>query len=201
MNWQLITALFVFAAVAAFTPGPNNTMLLASGLNHGFRRTIPHVLGVSLGFTLMVIVAGLGLGAVFQSYPLLYAVLKYAGAAYLLWLAFLIARSGPMGDSETNEHGKPLTFIEAALFQWVNVKGLVVAISAVTAYAAIAPYPYSIALQALIFFAVTLAATAVWVMFGVSLRQFLTAPRVVRGFNVCMAIALVASLYPVFAEP
>src|SRR5690349_8995485 len=94
MSQQLVVAFIVFASVAAFTPGPNNTMLLASGLNFGFRRTIPHMLGVGFGVGIVVLVAGFGLGVIFQAYPLLYTALKYAGAAYLLYLAWLIATAG-----------------------------------------------------------------------------------------------------------
>ncbi len=188
----------LFAVAAAFTPGPNNTMLLASGLNFGFRRTIPHVLGIVVGCGIVMLVAGFGLGAVFATYPLVYTILKYVGAAYLLYLAYRIVIAGGVEGTDEKK-GKPLSFIGAALFQWVNVKGLVAAISGVTIYSAIAPYPYNVLLLALIFGLVTLAATTAWALFGVGLRRVLSTPRAVRVFNAIMAALLVASLYPVLA--
>lgn len=199
MSQQLTIGFIVFAVVAAFTPGPNNTMLLASGLNFGFRRTIPHVLGVAIGFGIVVLVAGFGLGAVFQAYPLLYAVLKYAGAAYLVYLAWLIATSGAV-STKGEQRGKPLSFIGAVLFQWVNVKGLVAAISSVAIYSAVAPYPYNVILLGVIFGVVGFFSAATWAMFGVGLSSLLSTPRAVRIFNVTMALLLVASLYPVLVE-
>lgn len=199
MSQQLTIAFVVFAVVAAFTPGPNNTMLLASGLNFGFRRTIPHVLGVAFGFGIVVLVAGFGLGAIFQAYPLLYAALKYGGAAYLLYLAWLIATSGAV--SAKGEHrGKPLTFFGAALFQWVNVKGLVAAISSVAIYSAVAPYPWNMILLGAVFGFVGFLSAVTWALFGVGLSRVLSTPRAVRIFNVTMALLLVASLYPVLVD-
>jgi threonine/homoserine/homoserine lactone efflux protein len=199
MSQQLTIAYIVFASVAAFTPGPNNTMLLASGLNFGFRRTIPHVLGVGFGIGIVVLVAGFGLGAIFRAYPLLYAVLKYAGAAYLLYLAWLIATSGAVSAGGARR-GKPLSFFGAALFQWVNVKGLVAAISSVAIYSAIAPYPYNMIALGMIFSVVGFLSAATWALFGVGLSRVLSTPRAVRIFNVTMALLLVASLYPVLFE-
>ena len=196
---QLVVAYVVFASVAAFTPGANNTMLLASGLNFGFRRTIPHVLGVGFGIGIVVLVAGFGLGAIFHTYPLLYAVLKYLGAAYLLYLAYLIATSGAV-SAGGERRGKPLSFFGAALFQWVNVKGLVAAISSVAIYSAIAPYPYNMIMLGTIFSIVGFLSAATWAMFGVGLSRVLSTPRAVRIFNVTMALLLVASLYPVLFE-
>ena len=117
---HLLWAFLVFAVVMFFTPGPNNIMLLASGLNFGFRRTIPHMAGVTFGFAFMIAVTGLGLGAVFTSIPMLQTILKYAGATYLVYLAVAIGLSGPPDPGEV-ERRKPMTFLGAALFQWVNV--------------------------------------------------------------------------------
>lgn len=199
MSQQLTIAYVLFASVAAFTPGPNNTMLLASGLNFGFRRTIPHVLGVAFGVGILVLVAGFGLGAVVHAYPMLYAALKYGGAAYLLYLAYLIATSGAI-SSGGERRGKPLSFVGAALFQWINVKGLVAAVSSVAIYSAIAPYPYNVIALGTIFGFVGFLSAATWAMFGVGLSRVLSTPRAVRIFNVVMALLLVASLYPVLVE-
>lgn len=198
MSLELLSAFIVFAAVMLFTPGPNNVMLMASGVNFGFLRTLPHMLGVSLGFALMVFLVGIGLGSLFQIYPLLYEVLKYASAAYLLYLAWMIATAAPRA-SDTGK-GRPLTFLEGALFQWINAKGWVIAIGAVTTYAALTRFPFNvIVLSALFAFLGTLSA-ATWALCGSGLSRFLRSPRALRVFNVSMALLLVVSLYPVLAE-
>ena len=200
ISQQLAIAFVVFAAAALFTPGPNNIMLMASGLNYGFRRTLPHVAGVTIGFSFLVGVIGLGLGAVFAAYPLLHTVLKYAGAAYLIYLAIMIAISGP-ADTGPGGEGKPMTFLGAAMFQWVNVKGWVIAVGAITAYAAIAAYPLNIAALSILLFLIGLGSSITWVLLGSSLQAVVKSPRAVRIFNVIMALLLLASLYPVLKEP
>lgn len=199
MSQQLTIAFVLFAAATCFTPGPNNTMLLASGLNFGFRRTLPHVLGVTFGFGLLVAIMGLGVGAVFAAWPTLYTVLKYVGAAYLLYLAWAIAMSGGI-DEDGARRGRPLGFLGGAVFQWVNVKGLIMAVGAVTTYSAIAPYPYNILALSLIFTAVGFLSSTSWTLFGTALQGLLSTPRAVRIFNITMALLLVASLYPVLFE-
>ena len=200
MSWHLYAAFVVFVIVAFYTPGPNNTMLMTSGLNFGFRRTLPHILGVNFGFAFLAIVVGFGLGAVFQAYPWLYTALKYAGAAYLLYLAWRIATSGPT-EPGGEARGKPLTFLGGALFQWVNVKGWVIAVSAITAYAGIAPYPANVGLQGVTYLAIGMGSSSTWALFGTALRPLISSPRAIRVFNAIMALALVATLYPVLAEP
>lgn len=199
ISQQILLAFIVFAIVGLYTPGPNNVMLLASGLNHGLRRTLPHVAGVSFGFAFLVAVVGFGLGAVFDAYPVLQAVLKYAGAAYLVYLAVAIARSGPV-QTDGGGGRKPLTFWEAALFQWINVKGWIIAIGTVTAYAALASYPWNIITMALLLLAMGLSSSVAWTLFGASLQALVRSPRAVRIFNWTMAGLLLASLYPVLAE-
>ena len=200
ISHQLVIAFIAFAAAALFTPGPNNIMLMASGLNYGFRRTIPHVAGVTIGFSFLVVVIGLGLGALFAAYPVLHTILKYAGAAYLVYLAIQIALSGP-ADTSAKGEGRPMTFLGAALFQWVNVKGWVIAVGAVTAYAAIAAYPLNIATLSVLLFSVGVCSSVTWVVLGTSLQALVKSPRAVRIFNVVMAVLLLASLYPVLKEP
>jgi threonine/homoserine/homoserine lactone efflux protein len=146
MSQQLLFAFVVFAAVMFFTPGPNNIMVLSSGLTYGFRRTVPHIAGITFGFAFMVGAVGLGLGTVFIAYPVLQTILKYAGAAYLIYLAVIIAMSGPPKPDE-DDGGGPMTFWGAAMFQWVNAKGWVMVIGTITAYAAIARFPWNIAIQ------------------------------------------------------
>lgn len=199
MSQQLFYAFLVFATVMFFTPGPNNIMLLASGLNFGFRRTLPHMAGVTFGFAFMIGVTGLGLGAVFASLPILQTILKYGGAAYLVYLAIAIALSGPPDPGEA-EQRRPMTFLGAALFQWVNVKGWVMAIGTITAYAAIAIYPWNIMLQVALSLLIGGVSCVTWALAGTSLQTLIKSPGAVRAFNVVMAVLLLASLYPVLVE-
>jgi threonine/homoserine/homoserine lactone efflux protein len=199
MSHQLILAFVVFAVVMFFTPGPNNVMLLASGLNFGFRRTLPHIAGVTFGFAFMVGAVGIGLGTVFMAYPVLQTILKYAGAAYLIYLAVVIAMSEPVAPDQDNRRG-PMTFWGAAMFQWVNAKGWVMVIGTITAYAAIAAYPWNITIQVTLSLVLGALSCTAWALFGSSLRPVLTSRRVVRTFNIIMAVLLLASLYPVFMD-
>jgi threonine/homoserine/homoserine lactone efflux protein len=198
MSWELFFALVVFATVTLFTPGPNNVMLMTSGVNFGFSRTQAHLWGVSLGFALMVLIVGVGLGAIFTTAPLVYTILKYVSAAYLLYLAWKIATSGSV--EEEKGRGRPMTFLEATAFQWVNPKGWIMAIGSVTTYAAVLSFPYNMILMAAVFGVLGTFSAAAWVGFGTGLRRFLRSPRAMRIFNLTMALALVASLVPVFFE-
>lgn len=199
MAYSLFYAFLAFMVVMYFTPGPNNIMLLASGLTYGFRRTIPHIAGIVIGFAFMVAAVGLGLGTVFLAYPILQTILKYAGAVYLVYLAAVIAMSGPTTPDGEGGRG-PMTFWGAAMFQWINAKGWVIVIGTITAYAAIAQFPVNIAIQTLISLLVGTVSTVVWALFGTALRPVLTSERLVRAFNVVMALLLLASLYPVFMD-
>jgi threonine/homoserine/homoserine lactone efflux protein len=208
MSQSLLFAFALFSTVMFFTPGPNNIMLLSSGLTYGFRPTLPHMAGVTLGFAFMVGAVGTGLGAVFLAYPVLQTVLKYAGAAYLVYLAIAIAKSDPVksaavefgpGKADQGERG-PMTFWGAALFQWINAKGWVMVIGTITAYAAIAAFPWNIAVQVLFSLVLGTLSCTTWTLFGTSLRPVLKSPRAVRAFNIVMALLLLASLYPVFTD-
>src|SRR5215468_5757781 len=189
MSHELLIAFIVFAVVMFITPGPNNIMVLSSGLTYGFRRTMPHIAGITIGFAFMVGAVGLGFGTVFLAYPVLQTVLKYAGAAYLIYLAVMIALSGPPKPGEEDRRG-PMTFWGAAMFQWVNVKGWVMVIGTITAYAAIATFPWNIAIQTAISLAMGIVSTSIWTLFGSALRPVLTSPIAVRAFNIVMAILL-----------
>jgi threonine/homoserine/homoserine lactone efflux protein len=198
LNEQLLAAFILFAAVMFFTPGPNNIMVMSSGLTYGFRRTLPLIAGVVIGFAFMVGAVGLGLGTIFIAFPALQVILKYAGAAYLVYLAIMIAMSGPPKPGETGR--RPLTFWQGAMFQWVNVKGWVAVIGTITAYAAIASFPLNIMIQVTTFLVMGIAAITIWTLFGSALRPLLTSARSVRAFNIVMAVLLLASLYPVFMD-
>jgi threonine/homoserine/homoserine lactone efflux protein len=199
MSQPLFIAFVVFAAVMFFTPGPNNIMVLSSGLTYGFRRTVPHIAGITIGFAFMVGAVGLGFGTIFLAYPMLQTILKYAGAAYLIYLAAVIAMSEPVAPGQDNRRG-PMTFWGAAMFQWVNVKGWVMVIGTITAYAGIARFPWNIFIQVVLSLLLGAMSTSTWTLSGSSLRSFMTSPRVVRAFNIVMAALLLASLYPVFMD-
>ena len=199
MSQPLFLAFVVFAAVMFFTPGPNNIMVLSSGLTYGFRRTLPHIAGITIGFAFMVGAVGLGFGTIFIAYPVLQTILRYAGAAYLIYLAAVIAMSKPVTPGQDNRRG-PMTFWGAAVFQWVNVKGWVMVIGTITAYAGIASFPWNIVIQVVLSLLLGAVSTATWALSGSSLRSFMTSPKAVRVFNIVMAVLLLASLYPVFTD-
>ncbi len=200
MSNQLLLAFVVFATVMFFTPGPNNIMLLSSGLTYGFRSTLPHVAGITFGFAFMVGTVGLGLGTVFIAYPVLQTILKWGGIAYLVYLAAAIAMADPVKPEEGGRRKGPMTFIGAAMFQWINAKGWVIVISTITAYAAIASFPWNIAIQVGICLILGAFSCSAWAMFGSALRPLLSSPLKVRTFNIVMAILLLASLIPVLLE-
>lgn len=196
---DLLLAFALFAFVTSVTPGPNNTMLLASGVNFGFNRSIPHILGISCGFFVLVLAVGLGLGAVFQAYPLLYGVLRYAGAAYLLYLAWKIATSGPVSN-ELNSEARPLGYWGAAAFQWVNPKAWVMAVGAISTYTPLQGYFSNVWIIAAVFALINAPTVSLWAGFGSLLRTVLRNPRWLRVFNGSMALLLVLSLYPLLFE-
>ncbi len=199
MSHSLLIAFVMFATVMFITPGPNNIMLLSSGLTYGFRRTLPHVAGITIGFAFMIGAVGLGLGTIFIAYPVLQTILKYAGVVYLIYLAAVIAMSEPVAPAQDNRRG-PMTFWGAAMFQWVNAKGWVMVIGTITAYAAIAAYPWNIVIQVGLSLILGVVSCTAWALFGTALRPVLTSPRLVRAFNIVMALLLLASLYPVFMD-
>jgi threonine/homoserine/homoserine lactone efflux protein len=199
MSQPLFIAFVVFAAVMFFTPGPNNVMLLSSGLTFGFRRTLPHAAGVTFGFAFMIGAVGLGFGTIFIAYPVLQTILKYAGVAYLIYLAVAIAMSGPVTSDQGNGR-RPMTFWGAAMFQWINVKGWVMVIGTITAYAGIARFPWNITIQVMLSLLLGAVSCSTWALFGSALRPVLTSPWAVRAFNFVMAVLLLASLYPVFMD-
>lgn len=193
MSPDLFIALTGFAFVTSATPGPNNLMLMASGANYGFRRTVPHMLGVVIGFTVMVALVGVGLMALFDLFPVAHVVLKYGSILYLLWLAWRIAHAAAPGTGDT---GRPMTFFEAAAFQWVNPKGWTMALSAIAAYAPDRGLAAA-ALVAAVFGLVNLPSVSAWTALGQQIRHVLTSAARLRAYNWTMAALLVATLYPV----
>jgi len=187
----------LFALSSTLTPGPNNVMLLASGANFGLRATGPHMLGISIGFPVMVFAIGLGLGAVFEQFPELHEILRWAGGAYLLWLAWKIATAAGMGATE--KRGKPFTFLQAAGFQWVNPKAWIMAVSAFSVYSTpdMAALPQSLLFGA-IFLAISFPSCGIWTAFGSVIGRLLKSPHALRAFNIAMAALLAASVLLLF---
>ncbi len=194
MTHEQLLALAAFAFVTSITPGPNNLMLMASGANFGVRRTVPHMLGVALGFVVMAVLVGAGLSQVFAAVPVLYTALKFASVAYLLYLAWKIATSPPPGEAA--RAGRPMSFLAAAAFQWVNPKAWTMALTAVTVYAPSQTLAGIVAV-AIVFGVVNLPSVGVWAAMGQGMRRVLTDPARMRAFNVVMAVLLVGSLIPV----
>lgn len=197
---DLILTLVAFAFLSAGTPGPNNVMLMASGMNYGFRRSLGHITGVALGFPLMIVAVGLGLSQLFAIVPWLEMALKYVCAAYLIYLAYKIATARPkIAEGGTLEmSGNPLTFVQAAAFQWVNPKAWVMATTALTVYALpLSSTGNAFAVAAAFAFAGTFTASS-WTALGDRLRLFFSDPVRLRIFNAVAAVLLLATLIPVF---
>ena len=195
MSLNAFLALLVYAFVTSITPGPNNLMLLASGVNFGIARTIPHMLGISIGFFVLLMAVGFGLGAMLTAFPALHIALKIAGAAYLVYLAWKIAMSRSLSGGEEAE-ARPMRFIDAAAFQWVNPKAWVMAVTAMAVYTN-PDHPFiSVALISFAFAIVNLPSVSVWAGFGTALRGFLSDPARLKWFNIAMGVLLAATLWP-----
>ena len=197
MTHDLLLALTGFAFVSSVTPGPNNLMLMASGANFGFGRTIPHMLGVGLGFTFMVFVVGIGLIQVFEMVPGSQAVLRVVSVAYLLYLAWKIANAAP--PEAGGATGRPMTFLQAALFQWANPKAWAMALTAITLYAPSRDLG-AVLVVAAVFGAINLPSVGCWTLMGRAIRRWLTSHGRLRIFNRTMAVLLVASLWPMLGQ-
>ncbi len=195
----------LFMLVSSITPGPNNTMLMASGVHFGYRRTLAHLMGVQLGFGFMLIAVGLGLHTVLSQFPAFYDVVRFAGAAYMVWMAWSLASARPqfqeqaaIEQSVQNEL-KPLGFWGAVLFQWVNPKAWVMAVTIMSAYVPPGAGLLKIAPLGLMFAVLGFPCSSVWVGFGSALRSYLQEAFRMRVFNCTMAAALLLSLYPMLS--
>jgi threonine/homoserine/homoserine lactone efflux protein len=194
---MLLGPLVLFSAAMCLTPGPNVVMITASAANFGFRRAVPQMLGITLGFGFMVMAAGLGLAGLFRAEPRLHMLLKYAGAIYLIHLAWRIARAdAASGDAK---RARPISFVEGALFTWLNPKGWVTAIGALSAYTSLGG---DMLLQTSVIAGVLagacLASVVIWAAFGAAIARLLISPRARMAFNGSMAGLLAISLVPVF---
>ncbi|MGK6316009.1 LysE family translocator [Neorhizobium sp. DT-125] len=194
MSLETFLALVLFAFTTSITPGPNNMMLFASGVNFGFARTIPHMLGIGAGFLSLLIAVGLGLGALLQTLPAVYTALKFAGGAYLVWIAWKIGTSRSLSDGKTG--ARPMTFLGAAAFQWVNPKAWVMAVTAMATYTDPDYYLPTVLLVGFAFAVVNVPSVSTWAGFGSALREWLSVPVRLKWFNITMAVLLVASLWP-----
>lgn len=183
-----------FTFVTVITPGPNNLMLLASGANFGVRRSLPHMAGIAFGFPGMVLLVGIGISQIFDRFPVLGDVLLVASCVYMLWLAWKIAHAAPPAQ-DSAVAGNPLTFVQAAAFQWVNPKAWSMALASIALYAA--SHELSAVLWVVAAYVLSgLISTTTWTVLGRQLRRLLSNPVRLRVFNWTMAALLLASLIP-----
>jgi threonine/homoserine/homoserine lactone efflux protein len=197
---DLLLPLTGFALVTTVTPGPNNVMLTASGLNFGFRRSGPHMLGICFGFPAMVLLVGWGMAGLFTTSALLHQTLRVLGTAYLVYLAYRIATAPPVAV-EGESRSRPMRFWEAVAFQWVNPKAWVMAVSAATSYTTLHGDNFrEVAVIGAVFFLVSFPSAALWTSFGLVIRRWLSDPRHIRALNLAMAMALLASILPLLRE-
>ncbi len=200
MNSETLISLCLFALATSATPGPNNAMLFASGVNFGLRKSLPHILGVTLGFTFMQLVLGLGVGMVFEAVPGLYSVLRAVGVGYMLYLAWAIGSSTPNGMDGEGGGARPMTFLQASAFQWVNPKALMMCITAASTYA---PPDRPIAGALIVtaaFFFVGMPCVGGWAVLGALMRGLMQDRRRLKAFNVAMASLLALSVVPMAGE-
>ncbi|MBT3805931.1 MAG: LysE family translocator [Desulfobacula sp.] len=199
-TFTMILSITSFGLASTMTPGPNNIMLLSSGLTFGYKRTIPHALGVNFGFPVMVLCVGLGIGKLFEVFPFIYTALKVVGIGYLLWMAWHIANT--KGSLDTNNtKDKPFTFLQAALFQWINPKAWVMAVTSTAAFITDHQIAYiQVMIISCIYFFCAILSTNSWAVGGVMLRRFIQKKRFVQIFNITMAILIVGSILPFIFE-
>ena len=192
-------ALVVFAFVAGITPGPNNIMIMASGLNFGVRASLPHFFGICFGFPTMLSAVGFGIGYLFDVYPRLHELIRLIGISYLLYLAWLIAQAAP--SEERAAGGKPLSFFQAALFQWVNPKAWIMGTGALATFTqAGGAIHQQVVIIVAVFFLFTFPCAGTWLFLGRILQRLLTNPAQQRWFNRAMAVLLVISIWPIGVE-
>lgn len=196
---EIFIAVLFFAFSTTITPGPNNVMIMSSGVNYGVRASMPHFLGICLGFPLMVLLVGFGFGVIFEKFPNLHQLIKVVGVVYLLWLAWHIASAEPKAIKRGDK--KPFTFWQAALFQWVNAKAWMMASGAVAAYTTVQGNPViEVVAITLAFLLMAFPCVGVWLLFGSLLRKVLSNSIFQRVFNITMGLILVASIIPVLQE-
>ena len=194
MNIEILFALVVFAFVSSITPGPNNIMLMNSGANYGFKKTVPHLSGVAIGFTLMIVLVGIGVMQLFNLFPVSFIVLKVLSLCYLVYLAVVMMMATHHSKSSQNK-SKPLSFIQAALFQWVNPKAWTMALTAISVYAP-SQSLFAVFIVALVFGLVNLPCICSWIVLGQKMQTILTSEYRYKVFNITMALLLLLSMMP-----
>ena len=196
IDLNLLVAFATFAIIASVTPGPNNLMVMASGAAFGFRRTLPHVLGIVGGFSLMLGSVSFGLGAIIKAYPLALDIVRYAGGLWMLWLAWqfvapVLFPKPSSGSSETTASTRPLKAYEAAMFQWVNPKSWTIAVGTAGAYSGLAENPVgSTVVMLAVFLAVAPLSNFLWVAAGQTVRKLLAEGPSAKVFSVAMGILI-----------
>ena len=187
-----ILSISLFWFVTAYTPGPNNVVASYSGFNFGVKKTIPHILGVTLGFTSLVIFLSVGLINIFKLFPLIQIIIKYLGTLFLIYLAYKIAFS-KTSDDTTKEN--PVKFIETVLFQYLNPKGVTVAIIVVSTYVELGENYLNYATQVILLaFLFSITSITLWTLIGKFLRKFATNDKFIKYFNYAMSSLLLLSI-------
>lgn len=195
---SLLLSLIGFSVAMYVTPGPNNVMVAASAANHGIRATIPHMMGIVVGFASMLVLVCGGLGSALLGLPWLLPAFRWVGAAWLLLLAWQIGSAPPPGEGG---RGRVLGFFGAMGFQWINPKAWLITMAAAGEYLSLhEPLALQLVRIFIVFLAVGLPCLLVWALLGSGARRFLHSPARVRAFNVAMALLLVASVLPVVIE-
>jgi len=193
MQTDFLLGLVVYVMVTTITPGPNNLILLSSGANYGFRRTLPLMLGIVLGFSFMIIIVGVGIMRLFEIFPNSKLIMIWVSLAYTLYLAWVIASAKAIGETESPQL---MSATQGALFQWVNAKGWVMALSAITLYAP-SNTMSSILIVAFIFAIIGTPCVGIWALAGVQVRRFISSYKRIRIFNIVMAFLLILSVLPI----
>ena len=196
MTINIILAIWSFAFVTSISPGPGNFLLLASGANFGFLRSLPLILGISTGFLSMVFLVGVGLGAILENNPIVYQFLRVVCGVYILWLAFKIAKSRAMSSDEQENISKPIGYFQAAMLQWVNPKAWTVALLLTVAYGSANNFLGNLLLLIGLFAIINIPSISIWALSGSALRKFLSNEKRVIIFNLIMAFLLVGSVIP-----
>lgn len=200
-TFAMIISIATFTLTTSVTPGPNNIMVLSSGLTFGYKRSMPHMFGIILGYPFMIVLIGLGMGIVFEKFPIVLTILKYVGISYLLWMAYKIANNTSTYEAEDAKDSKPFTFIQGVLFQWVNPKAWIVGITAISVYiTSNEDSLFQVLTIAFLYLLSAIVSTNTWVLGGVLLKKFIKDARGIKIFNMSLALLLVLSVIPVVVE-
>lgn len=197
----MLLSITIFTFSTVISPGPNNIMLLSSGLTFGYKKTLPHILGIVLGFSFMVILIGLGMGVVFEKFPAILTTLKVIGVLYLFWMAYKIATNTSSYDVVENKKSKPFTFLQAAGFQWVNPKAWIIGVTAMSVFVTSSEDSiFQVLVISFIYLLSGSISSNTWAIGGVFLKRFLKDEKSIKIFNILMASLLILSVVPFIFE-